>query len=238
MSGRVMSVGSADEETPDYSGGGDDASDAFITIMDVSAYRVEGHINELNRGALSEGMPVVIRSRTDAEQVWFGVIDRIDWENPVKSSQSYYMDDMASSSKYPFYVLLDAPEGLMLGQHVYIEPDMGDAGEGLMLPAYYISDPDGSAWVWAASGSGKLEKRSVTLGAYDADWDEYEIVSGLDVTDYIAFPTEGLSAGMAVEYYDESSFGGEEYAGDDMGYDGGMAFENGGMAEAAAIPMG
>ena len=225
MSGRVMSVGGGDGGQDGYNNGsGGEDSEAFITIMDVSAYRVEGHINELNRGALTEGLPVLVRSRTDAEQVWYGVIDRIDWENPVKSTQSYYMDDMTSSSKYPFFVLLDEPAGLMLGQHVYIEPDTGAAGGGgLMLPSYYIEDPDGSAWVWAASPAGRLEKRPVALGAYDPDLDEYEITSGLDAADYIAFPMEGLSEGMAVVYYDESSFGG----GDDLMPDAGADFDAG-----------
>ena len=32
-------------------------------------------------------------------------------------------DDTTSSSSYPFYVTLDSSDGLMLGQHVYIEID-------------------------------------------------------------------------------------------------------------------
>ena len=217
LSGRVMSVGSTDSTGgtnpyDDVYDGGAGNSDAFITIMDVSAYRVEGYINELNRGAVMEGMPVVIRSRTDEEKTWNGVISLIDWEKPVQNSQQMYgpagANDMTSSSKYPFYVALDTADGLMLGEHVYIEPDMGGSGEpSLMLPSYYINDPDGSPWIWAASDRDKLEKRAVTLGYYDPDMDEYEILSGIDVTDYIAFPDETYTEGMAVERFDESSFG-------------------------------
>ena len=214
ISGRVMSVGSADSTTDAYDTGAGTGgnSDAFITVMDVSAYRVEGHINELNLGTLMEGMPVTVRSRVDSEQVWYGVIDAIDWEKPVQSTQSYYMnDDMTTSAKYPFYVVLEDADALMLGQHVYIEPASEGSDEpGLMLPSYYIGDPDGSPWVWAASGKGRLEKRAVTLGYYDPDMDEYEILSGLDVSDYIAFPDDTLSEGMAVEYFDASDLGGAE----------------------------
>jgi HlyD family secretion protein len=118
---------------------------------------------------------------------------------------------MTTASKYPFYVVLDDTDGLLLGQHVYIEPDYGqeETGSGLMLPAYYINGGADNAWVWAANAKGKLEKRSVTLGAYDSDLDEYEILSGLTAEDYIAFPEDGLSEGMTVTYYDESSFGDE-----------------------------
>lgn len=249
ISGRVMSVAS-DDSMQDYSGSG--TSDAFITVMDVSAYRVEGHINELNVGTLYEGMRVAVRSRIDETQVRYGVIEEVDWENPVRSTQSYYStDDMTTSSKYPFYVALDDPEGLLLGQHVYIEPDLGeDAVSGLMLPSYYIVNADGDAFVWAASDRDRLEKRSVTLGAYDPEWDEYEITSGLDASDYIAFPQEGLSAGLAVEYYDESSFGadGEYYYDDGFYYEDGEEYysEDDGAsfgdlpmnAQAAAYPMG
>ena len=232
IAGRVMSVGSADSNSSPYGGdyydsyggmGGGDSSDAFVTVMDVSSYRVEGNINELNRGSLYEGMRVIVRSRIDGTQVWRGVIDSIDWEKPVTGgNQSMYYgvenDEMTSSSKYPFYVVLDSTEELLLGQHVYIEPDMGQedgTAEALMLPAWYIVD-DG--YVWAADAKDKLEKRPVELGAYNEETGEYEILSGLDYDDYIAFPEEGLSAGMDVVYYDESSFGGAENYGEEEFY--------------------
>jgi HlyD family secretion protein len=227
ISGRVMSV--ADEDSTDYSS--DDS--AFITVMDVSSYRVEGEINELNLYSMTEGMRVVVRSRTDETQVWYGVIDSIDWENPVKnSSNSYYVsdsDDMTTASKYPFYVVLDETDGLLLGQHVYIEPDYGqEQTSGLMLPAYFVNGEGDDAWVWAANAKGKLEKRSVTLGEYDSDLDEYEILSGLTAEDYIAFPEDSLSEGMAVTYYDESSFGGDdEYYEDNYDYEGDYSYEEG-----------
>ena len=218
ISGRVMSV--QDEDSADAMGDmgymGEGTDDSFITVMDVSSYRVEGHINELNLGALMEGMRVLVRSRMDETQVWTGVVAGIDWENPVSNAQRYfYSDDMTNSSKYPFYVTLDSTDGLILGQHIYIEPDYGqsDGGSGLMLPAFYINDAEENPWVWAANGRDKLEKREIVLGSYNEDLDEYEILAGLDASDYIAFPDESLSAGMPVSRYDETMFGG------DMAYD-------------------
>ncbi len=224
ISGRVMSVGSTDD-TGDITGDTTGTTDAFITVMDVSAYRVEGHVNELNRGAVYEGMPVCIRSRVDETVVWHGTITEIDWENPVSGNNSNSMyaysdgDEMTNSSRYPFYVTLDSTDGLLLGEHVYIEPELGgDTSGGLMLPAWYIVD---ESYVWAADERGKLEKRSVELGLYDEDMDQYEILSGLDYSDYIAFPDETLSEGMAVTYYDETSFGGDEAGveGEEIGFE-------------------
>lgn len=221
LSGRVMTVN--DEDSQDGS-----ASQSFITVMDVSSYRIKGTINELNVYSLPEGTDVFIRSRMDDTQFWNGVVDSIDWENPVTGNSSSYIytddDEMTSSSKYPFYVSLENTDGLILGQHVYIEPDYGqDSVSELMLPAYYIVDTDSSPWVWAATDNGKLEKRTLTLGSYDETLDQYEILSGLSAQDYIAFPDDSLSAGMAVSYLDESSFGEEIYKedgnGDDLLYD-------------------
>lgn len=206
IDGRVMSVQAEDgadngEMYYDDGAGGS----AYITVMDLESVRVEGNINELNAGALVPGMAVTIRSRTDDAAVWSGTVDSIDWENPVQGNNNgmYYVgetDDMTSSSKYPFYIVLSASEGLILGQHVYIEPFYGeDAKTGLWLGSYWFGAVDGGAWLWAESENGKLEKRSVTLGDYDADMDEYQILDGLDTSDYIAFPEDGLAAGQPTE---------------------------------------
>ena len=78
---------------------------------------------------------------------------------------------------------------------------------GIEVPSWYLVDISGtSAAVWARGSSGKLEKRSVTLGIYDEMLDQYEIVAGLDLGDYIAFPEEGLKEGMPTTEFDESAF--------------------------------
>ena len=230
LAGRVMSV--TDEENTDMYG---EPSDSFITVMDVSSYRIEGNINELNLYSLPEGTPVLIRSRMDNSQTWTGMVESIDWENPVtgNSNNMIYMgeeDEMTSASKYPFYVTLDSTDGLILGQHVYIEPDYGqETVTGMMLPSYYILDADTAPWVWAASDSGKLEKRTLSLGAYDEMMDQYEVLSGLSTQDYIAFPDDTLSAGMTVSYFDESSFG------DEGDFESGAVVSEPFMAEAKVV---
>lgn len=214
IAGRVMSIAEMEEGNQDmyYTGEGDEA---FITIMDMQTYRAEGQVNEMNAATITEGMAVLIRSRMDEEQTWSGHIEKIDWENPVQGGNNgmIYMgeeDEMTQSSKYPFYITLEDKEGLILGQHVYIEPDYGQTEEktGLWLPGYYLGEPGGEAWVWAADGRDRLEKRTLILGEYDFDMDEYQILSGLTEEDWIAFPDPSLEEGMAVSRYEEQ--GGEE----------------------------
>lgn len=219
----------------------------FMTIVETSGFRVKGYVNENNAGTLTEGTAVVIRSRV-SDQTWKGTISMIDWANAQQSNQnSYYdggSDDTSSSSKYPFYVELESSDGLLLGQHVYIEPDYGQDAEQdantLKLPSYYINDADSSPWVWAQSSKGKLEKRSLTLGDYDAEMDAYVVTDGLTADDYIAFPDESLKAGMTCVTYDESTFDPSAGGGDmgDMGDTGDMGDMSGVDGAMDVMPEG
>lgn len=196
----------------------------FMTIVETGGFRVKGYVNENNAAALREGTEVIIRSRV-SDQTWKGSVDTVDWNNPVQQ-QSYYDSDTSLSSKYPFYVTLDEGDGLLLGQHVYIEPDYGQEDEqdasAINLPSYFISDPDGKPWVWAQSSKGKLEKRDLKLGEYNADTDTYPVLEGLTAEDYIAYPDESLKAGMTCVTYDDATFDPGTNGGTNGGVDGGM----------------
>ena len=195
-----------DDSTDSYYSGNDSSSDnsAFITILSTGAYRVKGKINEQNRNSIVPGESVIIRSRVDSSQTWRGTMGSIDMNNGTSDSSNDYWgmssssDEQTTSTSYPFYVELDTSDGLMLGQHVYIERDMGQENEkdGLWLSDYFIVDTDtNEPYVWAVDDKQKLEKRYVTLGKHDDDLSEYEIVDGLDKKDCIAFPTDSLEEG-------------------------------------------
>lgn len=194
------------EESSGYTYGMENSENgAFITILSTGAYRVKGMVNELNRQNIIPGEPVIIRSRADENQTWKGTMGNVDQENASSDSNNMYGmmstsgDSQTNSSSYPFYVQLETSEGLMLGQHVYIEPDQGqnDKKEGLWLSDFFIADADtAEPYVWVADEKKHLEKRSVTLGKYDEALLEYEIVDGLTEDDCIAFPAEGLEEGM------------------------------------------
>lgn len=189
-----------------------ETSNAFITILGTGSLRVKGSVNEQNIYAVMEGQPVIIRSRVD-DSVWYGTMGAVDTENVQSSSNSYYYygveDSENQSSKYPFYVTLDSDEGLMLGQHVYIENDMGQEEEksGLWLPDYFICDLDSDPYVWADNGHGKLEKKSLVLGEYNEELMEYEILEGLTTEDAITFPEDSLKEGLSTEISMEGAMG-------------------------------
>lgn len=171
----------------------------YISIRQAGSYRVKGTIGELQMGSLMIGARVKILSRTDENQVWYGTVSLIDYENPYQGSETdmYYgsnVDEMSSSSKYPFYVELEDSEGLILGQHVYMELDTGDeeASSGISISsAFFCYEEDGAMYVWAEGRNG-LEKRTVTVGEYNMAMDTYEVLDGLTENDHIAFPDPEL----------------------------------------------
>lgn len=180
---------------------------SYITLMATGDYRIKGLVNEQNVRNLAEGDTVTIRSRVDSTQTWQGTIGKINTEQ-VETDQNNGgggmmmayggggdSDNTTQSTKYPFYVTLDSLEGLMMGQHVYIELGGAEADtEGLKLPSMFLVQGDGDPYVWADK-NGKLQRRSVVLGTYDELTDSYLVESGLTLDDKLAFPDATLKEG-------------------------------------------
>ena len=191
VTGRITSI--SEEGTDQYGN-----PKAYISIQQTGSYRVKGQINEMQRGAIMEGDRVRMESRLNPEEVWMGTVTLVDYENPVQGNNNgYYIssgsDEMSASSRYPFYVELDSMDGLILGQHLYLSVAGEEpvSLEGVTLSGAFVCyDEDGSCFVWADNGQGKLEKRGVELGNYDPMADVYEILSGLSDSDYVAFPDD------------------------------------------------
>ncbi len=187
VAGRVQSIN--DSGTDSY---GNPAP--YITIQQAGSFRIKGTLGELQLGGITEGSRMKIFSRTDPSKAWLGTVTLVDYESPSQGSENdmYFgnsTDPMTGASKYPFYVELDSTEGLILGQHIYMELDR-DEGEatGLQLISHFICyDEDGSTYVWADQ-RGKLVKLPVVLGEYDPSLDTYTITGGLAESDCIAFP--------------------------------------------------
>lgn len=182
----------------------------YITIQQAGSFRIKGTLSELQRGGIMEGSRMKIVSRTDPSVFWMGTVTLVDYESPTQENQNsmYYgssTDSMTASSKYPFYVELDSSDGLLLGQHVYLEVDTGEE-EGTSYPAissaFICYAEDGSTYVWAEN-NGKLEKRTVTVGEYNFMLGTVEILEGLTEEDYIAFPDAELCVEGAATTHSE-----------------------------------
>lgn len=171
---------------------------AYITIQQAGSFRIKATLGELQRGGIVEGTRMKIVSRTDENVFWYGTVTLVDYESPSQGNDNNIyiggvVDSMSSSSKYPFYVELESSEGLLLGQHVYLEVDAGEEDSGALAisSAFICYDEDGTAYVWAEK-KGKLEKRGVVTGEYNYMLDTIEILQGITEKDYIAFPDPEL----------------------------------------------
>ena len=236
VAGRVQSINESGTDSQ-----GNPA--AYITIQQAGAYRVKGTIGELQQGAISEGDRIKLTSRLDSSKTWLGTVTLVDYENPVKNENNNYIsssDSGESASKYPFYVELDSIDGLIMGQHLYMERYVeGEDASGVIVSSAYICyEDDGSAYVWAENSRSKLEKRSITLGDYNENTDNYQVADGLSETDYIAFPDEQYchvgapTSHTPVVYEDEQENGAAEPdTGMDMGMDNDMGIDAGMDAE-------
>ncbi|MCD8338343.1 MAG: efflux RND transporter periplasmic adaptor subunit [Lachnospiraceae bacterium] len=205
MGGIVQKISDTETDSDSYYSSSE--SSAYITILAEGDYRIKGTINELNYNDIYEGISVIVYSRVDSSQTWTGEITDISTEQDEGDSDSYYYYYSSSSSDtstYSFYVDLDSSEGLLLGQHVYIEVDSGQSEEksGMWLEEFYIIQEGDSAYVWLANTSNLIEKHEITLGEYDGELAEYEVLDGLEADDYIAFPSDGISEGDPVIYSD------------------------------------
>ena len=227
------STSSSDDDSSNSNSdnGSDSTSNAYITIMAKGDYRIKATASELTVRSMSEGQSMIICSRVD-DSTWTGTVTKIDLEHPDNGNNNdYYMSSGTTATKYPFYISLDSTDGLMLGQHVYVEADygQGDVKEGLWLDEYYIMQEDDGAYVWAENAKGYIEKRKVELGEYDENMMRYQILSGLTEDDYIAYPEDRVKEGMKVTHnYEDVMIDdtGDDGTIDDGSYDDG-AYDDG-----------
>ena len=227
------STSSSDDDSSNSNSdnGSDSTSNAYITIMAKGDYRIKATASELTVRSMSEGQSMIIRSRVD-DSTWTGTVTKIDLEHPDNGNNNdYYMSSGTTATKYPFYISLDSTDGLMLGQHVYVEADygQGDVKEGRWLDEYYIMQEDDGAYVWAENAKGYIEKRKVELGEYDENMMRYQILSGLTEDDYIAYPEDRVKEGMKVTHnYEDVMIDdtGDDGTIDDGSYDDG-AYDDG-----------
>lgn len=237
--GNIKSVSgdSSDENMDNFISDDQQSADVIMTITESGSFRIKGRVNEQNMGFITQDMPVVISSRADSTLTWNGTVSEISSE-PENNQNNGMMysdnDDMTTSSNYNFYIEPENAEGLMLGQHVIITPgavtsDVEKTGIWL-YEDYIVTDGDGNNFVWAADSHDKLEKRSVEIGEKDETMGDCQIVSGLEDTDKIAYPSDTYEEGMPVTTNTEDAVFSDDDGTDDGMIDDGM-IDDGGIVD-------
>ena len=195
----------------------------YITIQQAGAFQVKGMLNELSLGSgIMEGVSVTILSRTDPTASWTGMVSLVDYNSGASDEQDNMFgggDAMSTSTSYPFYITLDSTEGLLLGQHVYIQISASAVGDDLLrIPEHYVMDVLMDEETWLTTGTvwgvdpetNKLVKVPVTLGEYDPTYGTYVILEGITAESYLANPTDpGVKEGAEVYLRDELEYMGQ-----------------------------
>lgn len=212
IDGIVKSVNqnAANEDSGDSYSSAGDGNTSFITLLKVGTYRIKASCNEQNIGSIFVGESMIAYSRVDPSVSWRGTVSQIKTDQGAGNSDNdaYNQDSGSGSTNYPFYIELESSDGLMLGQHVFLEQDLGQADkkDGIWLDNYYlVREDDGSVYVWAASDDNRLEKRKIETGETDEEEQKTEIKKGLYADDYICLPADNLKEGLPVAYNDDAA---------------------------------
>ena len=195
----------------------------YITIQQAGAFQVKGMLDELSLNAgIMEGVGVTILSRTDPTASWTGMVSLVDYNNASSNEQDDMLgggNEMSTASSYPFYITLDDTDGLLLGQHVYIQVSAGAVSDDLLrIPEHYVMDVVMDEETWLTTGTvwgvdmetRKLIKVPVTLGEYDPTYGTYVILEGITAESYLADPNDaGVREGAAVYLRGELEYMGQ-----------------------------
>lgn len=177
-----------------------------VAITEMGEFRIKGKVSEQSISSLYPGMNVIVRSRVDESQIWMGTVSTIETDPSGGNNENgggyevYEGESSEKASSYPFYINMDNTDGLMLGQHVFIEPDYGQSQaatkEGLWIDmSFVVQEEDGTTFVWS-SERGKVVKKVIETGEIDEESYTIEILSGLSEDDLIAWPDETIKEGM------------------------------------------
>ena len=194
----------------------DSTTDSYITIASDGDFRIKAMVSELNVTDFIEGEDMIIRSRIDEKLIWTGKVTSVDTAKPTTDTSIYGGETV---TKYPVYISIDNTDGLLIGQHVTVEINMGEDVKtltGLWLDENYIMNVDSDPFVWKGSDNGTIEKAFLELGDYDEELGKYEIKSGIEADDFIAYPEDRIELGMEITYNEPSSDD-EDEDGDDTG---------------------
>lgn len=197
VTGTVRSVRDNSGGYDPFGYGYGESSTAYITIIAGTAFCVKGTVNEQTVFTLYAGMPVLIRSRVN-DTVLHGTIYRINTDAPDTSSgTSYYDGGGERASRYAFYVEPESIEGLLIGQHVLIDLNANEETSSILkLPASFLFSEGDYFFVWAVDADGRIEKRNITVVAYEEETECFQVSGGLTLRDRIAFPDPTVHAGM------------------------------------------
>lgn len=178
MDGTVISIGDID---------GSSENDYFAKIANDDGLYARGAMNELALEKIKVGD--TISGITLDEGISFTAVIKEISEYPQAGESGYYGNENTNSSYYPFYALINDPEGIEQGEaEIQLSETMINEMDAIYLELYFVrEDSNGKSYVMKQDEQGLLTKQIVETGKTVSNY-AVQIVSGLSAEDRIAFP--------------------------------------------------
>jgi hypothetical protein len=181
LDGTVVSIGTLEGESDD---------DYFVKVTNQTGLYAKGSMNELSLESIHVG-DRISGMMTDTGVSFTAVIKEIqEYPDADGSSSSWgWSTENTNASYYPFYALIEDTDGIEEGEaEIQLSDTLSLAGDTIYLEQYFVrTESDGKSYVYIQGPNGKLKKQYVKTGKTLYSW-AIEIVSGLELTDKIAFP--------------------------------------------------
>ena len=142
------------------------------------------HVSELARESIREGQSVTVNC-WDTGMTYTGTVAQIG-SYPVEQDTGFGTDSVGVTY-YPYKVFIDESADLQEGSFVSLTYAVDGGGEVLYLENAFIHTEGKNSYVFVRNGEGLLEKRLIQTGT-SVDGYATPVYSGLEESDYIAFP--------------------------------------------------
>lgn len=179
LDGTVVSIGSAD---------GDSDNDYFVKVANQTGLYAKGVMSELALEKIKVGDKISGMSSMNGMSFTAVIKEISEYPDPDGANMSYG-EENTNAAYYPFYALIDEPDGLEEGEaEIQLSETMANMDDDIYLENFYVrKDSSGKPYVYIQGEDKKLKKQFVKTGKSAYGY-AIEIVSGLEMTDRIAFP--------------------------------------------------
>ncbi|MBQ4000124.1 MAG: hypothetical protein IIU19_02625, partial [Oscillospiraceae bacterium] len=175
--GVVISVGDASYTSYD---------EPFIQVSSGDGYQLISTLTELQLGSVNVGDPITVNMWSNG-MTYTGTIVKIS-PYPTDNAMSYYGG--GNVSNYQFTADLECEDELQPwdgGEVKLGSSEEGNSGN-FALQTAYVREDAGRYYVLKAGDDGKVHRQYVETGKILYGGWSVEIISGLELEDYIAFP--------------------------------------------------
>lgn len=203
----------------------------LLVVSGQGQFTIKGSISESLLTSVHVGDVVNAMSYENGMSYTATISEISDYPLDANSGGMYGSTGNPNSSQYEFTAVVDDSEGLTNGMYLEITLNVqGNASsDALYLQKAYIREDEAGSYVMKAGIDNRLYKQYLELGATIYSGEYVEIISGLTMDDYIAFPygpnvQEGVRAvveGSEDPPHSEEGTG-ESSAGDSSSTDGSL----------------